>query len=71
MPKYKCTNPECMYFDRSIDVYATKIVIENGKAVDKSAKCFNCNNTRELIREPGITTMIAGTNDQELRKRRE
>lgn len=71
MPKYKCINPECTYFNRIIDVHSTRIIIENGKAVDKSARCFSCDDTRELIREPGMTTMIAGTNDQELRKKRE
>ena len=71
MPKYKCTNPECSYFDRIVEVYATRIIIEGEKAVDKSARCFSCNCDRELIREPGMTTMIAGTNDQELRKKRE
>ena len=64
MPKYKCVNKDCEYFDREIEVHGTRIVIVNNKAIDESTKCFNCGQDRVVVREPGMTTNIAGTNDQ-------
>ena len=71
MPKYKCTNESCDYLDRVMTVHGTKIRIIDGKAVDLARACFNCGNDREDVREPGITTMISGTNDQRLRMERQ
>ena len=71
MPKYKCVNKDCEYFDRVMDVYDTRILIVNGEAIDKSQICFCCGDMRGSVREPGITTMIAGTNDQRLRMERQ
>ena len=42
MPKYKCTNDECEYFDREIEVHGTRIKIIGDKVVDESKKFFNC-----------------------------
>ena len=39
--------------------------------IDKAQICFCCGDMRETVREPGITTMIAGTNDQRLRMERQ
>ena len=64
MPKYKCTNEECDYFNREIEVHGTRLKIVNNEVVDESGKCFNCGSDRVVVREPGITTNIAGTNDQ-------
>lgn len=64
MPRYKCTNDECRFFDEIVDIHSTKIVIRNGEAVDVNQKCNLCGSDRVVVREPGMTTNIAGTNDQ-------
>jgi len=71
MPKYKCTNEECDYYGEVMSVSGTSIRVVDGKVVDLSRACFNCGNDREVVRESGMTTMIAGTNDQRLRMARQ
>lgn len=64
MPKYKCTNQECDFYGEVKSITGTKIRIINGEALDTNRKCPNCGEMREVEREPGMTTNIAGTNDQ-------
>ena len=64
MPKYKCINKECPEFDKVISESRTRITIVNGLAIDKYSLCPECGKDREVVREPGMTTNIAGTNDQ-------
>ena len=64
MPKYKCVNKDCPHYNEEFNVSGTKIVIIGDKAVDKNAICFYCGETRETVREAGMTVNIAGTNDQ-------
>jgi len=68
MPKYKCENQNCSLFDQVTSVYKSNIRIINGKSFDENDYCPDCKNKRKIIRSSGMTTMIAGTNDQELRK---
>ena len=64
MPKYKCVNKDCPHYLEIMNVHGTRITIINGKAVDKNGICFYCGDDREVVREEGMTTNIAGTNDQ-------
>lgn len=68
MPKYKCINKLCDFCEKIISVNGTKIRIREGKVVDINQKCPDCGEEREVVRESGMTSMIAGTKDQELRK---
>lgn len=70
MPKYKCVNKDCSYYESVMDVAGTQIRIIDGKAVDLSRPCFNCGDDRDVVRTTGMTTNIAGTNDQKLRMER-
>lgn len=71
MPKYKCKNEDCQLFDQVISLAKSRITIVNGAAMDANDYCLECGNKRELVREPGMTTNIAGTNDQRLRMERQ
>lgn len=64
MPKYRCDNKECKVFNETVYTFGTKIRIVNGEALDQNRFCPVCNNPREVVREPGMTVNIAGTNDQ-------
>ena len=64
MPKYKCMNQTCPEYNIVEDIHSTKITIVDGKAVDRNARCKVCGSDREVVREEGMTTNIAGTNDQ-------
>jgi len=64
MPKYKCTNEECDLFGEVYSIASARIVIKNGKAMDDNTACPNCGKDREVVRTEGMTTNIAGTNDQ-------
>jgi len=64
MPKYKCTNEECELFGEVYSIASARITIVNGRAMDRNTQCPNCSRDREVIREAGMTTHIAGTNDQ-------
>lgn len=70
MPKYKCTNITCTKYDEIEVVHGTRISVVDGEVIDRNAYCKVCGDKREVVREPGITTMIAGTNDQRLRMER-
>lgn len=67
MAKYKCEFQECPLFDKEVKAFNARIVIKNGKAVDPNDYCPECGSPRKLIRAPGMTTHIAGTNDQKNR----
>jgi hypothetical protein len=64
MPKYKCENIDCKVNGQTVYTFGTKIRIINGEAVDENRFCPVCNKPREVVREPGMTINIAGTNDQ-------
>jgi len=64
MPKYKCTNVTCSKYNETESISSTRITIVNGTALDRNAYCPICGDLREVVREEGITTNIAGTNDQ-------
>lgn len=67
MPKFKCVNKDCSMFDVEQDNPGGRITIVNGKAFDKNQACPTCGKNRIVVREPGMTTFISGTNDQLLR----
>jgi hypothetical protein len=67
MPKYKCESANCVLYDQVISLNKARITIVNGTALDRNDWCPECENKRTLIREPGLTTTISGTNDQKLR----
>ena len=69
MSKYKCEDANCALYDQIISLIKARITIVNGTALDRNDWCTECKNKRTLIREPGMTTTIAGTNDQLLRTR--
>ena len=64
MPKYKGVNKECELFDEIYSVASARIVIKDGKAVDNNTECPGSGNDRVVVRTEGMTTYIAGTNDQ-------
>ena len=64
MPKYKCINQTCPEYNNIEDIPSTRITIVNGKALDRNSYCKVCGSERDVVREEGMTTMIAGTNDQ-------
>jgi len=67
MPKYKCESANCILYNQVISLNKARITIIDGKAVDKNDWCPECENKRTLIREPGMTSTISGTNDQLLK----
>ena len=67
MPKYKCMNQTCPEYTIVEDIHSTKITKVDGKAVNRNAYCKGCGSERDVVREEGMTTMIAGTNDQRKR----
>lgn len=71
MPKYRCTNQTCSQYNEIETIHGTRITIVNGTALDRNAYCKICGDKREVVREEGMTTMIAGTNDQRLRMERQ
>ena len=71
MPKYKCTNEDCPKYNETEYVIGGKIKIIDGEAVTEGQACPECGSKREVIRESGMTTHIAGTNDQRLRMERQ
>lgn len=71
MPKYICTNKECKSLGEVKNTHGTSIRIINGEAIDINRKCPDCGELREVVRESGMTTMIAGTNDQRNRMARQ
>ena len=71
MPKYRCTNQTCSQYNEIETIHGTRITIVNGKALDRNVYCKVCGDERETVREPGMTTNIAGTNDQRLRMERQ
>lgn len=64
MPKYVCKNKECPHYLEVMTVHGTKISIVGDKVIDKNRVCFYCGDDRDVVRDPGMTTTIAGTNDQ-------
>lgn len=71
MPKYRCTNQTCSQYNIIESINGTRITIVNGTALDRNAYCKVCGDKREVVREEGMTTNIAGTNDQRLRMERQ
>lgn len=71
MPKYRCDNKNCGLNGHIITVEKARITIVNGTALDRNDWCTDCGNKRTLLREPGMTSVVLGTNDQINRNRRE
>ena len=71
MPKYKCVNEECDLYGEVYSIASARITIVNGTAMDQNTECPDCGEDRETVRESGMTTHIAGTNDQRLRMERQ
>jgi len=71
MAKYKCNNKNCDLYEQLITVEKSRITIVNGTALDRNDWCPSCGEKRELIRKPGMTSVILGTNDQIKRNIRE
>ena len=64
MANYKCLNENCSLFENEIPEMSVRITIVDGKAYNPQNFCPECGSRRMYLREPGITTNIAGTNDQ-------
>lgn len=61
MPKYRCDNEACENFGKEITELRARITIVNSTAHDRNDWCPVCKQRRLLIREPGMTTMVYGT----------
>lgn len=70
MPSYKCKNEDCSKFDELVSFDRARITIVNSTALDRNDYCEECKQKRELIRKPGITSTVLGTNDQMNRNKR-
>ena len=61
MPSYKCKNKDCELFDQLVTYQRARITIVNSTALDRNDWCAKCGSKSELIREPGMTKMVYGT----------
>lgn len=61
MPKYRCTNKECLLFDKELD-RSTTLKIEKGKIVDTGNKCPDCGKRCESVKFEGYCTTIHSFN---------
>ena len=57
----KCKNVDCELFDQLITYQRARITIVNSTALDRNDWCAKCGSKSELIREPGMTKMVYGT----------
>lgn len=51
MPKFKCKNPDCLFYDKVYTEPRITIVIINGEAKTRERFCPHCNQERESLPE--------------------
>lgn len=59
MPKFKCKNPDCLFYDKEYVEPKITILIIDGKPKARERFCPHCNQERESL--PEVTTYMPPT----------
>lgn len=59
MPKFKCKNPDCLFYDKEYLEPKITILIIDGKPKARERFCPHCNQERESL--PEVTTYMPPT----------